>query len=135
VILFDGVCVFCSFWVRFVIGRDGAARFHFVRIQSAQGRKLADELGIAPDAPDTNAVILDGIAFFKSDAALAVASHLHGMRWTRVLRIIPRGLRNRIYDFIARNRYAWFGRDEACLRPTPELMARLLDHVDGADHP
>jgi predicted DCC family thiol-disulfide oxidoreductase YuxK len=126
-ILFDGVCVLCASWTRFIIQRDKAGRFRFISIQSPQGRRLAEMFGIDPDDPQTSAVILDGVAYFKSDAALMVMRHLRGMRWTQALTLVPRGLRNRLYDAIARNRYAWFGRDEACLMPTPELAARLLD--------
>lgn len=134
-ILFDGVCVLCSYWARFVIERDEACRFRFLAVQSPQGRRLAESFGIDPDDPETNVVILGGRAFFKSDAALAVAPHLRGMRWTRVLKLAPRGLRNWLYDRVARNRYALFGRDEACLRPTPELAARLLNRSNLPGEP
>lgn len=87
-------------------------------------------LGIDPDDPETNAVILDGMAYFKSDSALMAARHLRGMRWAGILMLLPRGLRDWLYDRVARNRYAWFGRDEACLLPTPELAARLLDRSE-----
>jgi len=134
-ILFDGVCVLCRFWTRFVIQRDQAGRFRFVSIQSPQGLRLAERLGIDPENPQTNAAILDGVAYFKSDAALMVTQHLRGMRWTRLLTLFPRDLRNRLYDLIARNRYAWFGRDEACLMPTPELAARLIERPEQGGSP
>ena len=72
VILYDGVCVFCSRWIRFVATRDKARRFRFTAIQSAYGTRLAQAFGIDPDDPDTNAVIHGGVAYFKSDAALTV---------------------------------------------------------------
>ncbi len=131
-ILFDGVCILCSSWVRFVVERDEARRFRFMRIQSPQGQRLAEALGIDPHAPETNAVILDGIASFKSDAALQVARHLSGMGWTLPLRAIPRPVRDWLYDRVARNRYALWGRSDSCLRPTPELAARLLDDLEPA---
>ena len=68
VILYDGVCVFCSRWIRFVAARDAAQRFRFTAIQSAYGTRLAQAFGIDPDDPDTNAVIHGGVAYFKSDA-------------------------------------------------------------------
>ena len=71
-ILYDGVCVFCSRWVRFVATRDVARRFRFTAIQSAYGTRLAQAFGIDPDDPDTNAVVHGGVAYFKSDAALTV---------------------------------------------------------------
>jgi predicted DCC family thiol-disulfide oxidoreductase YuxK len=78
VILFDGVCIFCSRWVRFVAARDTTKRFRFTPIQSAYGAKLAQTFGIDPDDPDTNAVVHGGEAFLKSDAALTVLSQLPG---------------------------------------------------------
>jgi len=125
-ILFDGVCLLCSAWVRFVVPRDPGARFRFVAIQDATGRGMAARLGIDAAEPETNAVVLDGRAFFKSDAALAVLRHLHGWRWTAALRAVPRPLRDWLYDRVARNRYRLFGRAEVCMVPTPELSTRFL---------
>ncbi|MGY4499585.1 putative DCC family thiol-disulfide oxidoreductase YuxK [Bradyrhizobium sp. GM24.11] len=87
VILFDGVCIFCSRWVRFVAQCDTAKRFRFTPIQSDYGAKLARTFGIDPNDPDTNAVIHGGEVFMKSDAALTVLSQLPG-RWlgARVVR-------------------------------------------------
>lgn len=125
-ILFDGVCVFCSRWVRFVIARDAAARFRFLPIQSAQGRALAVRLGVNPDAPETNVVVMDGRALMKSDAALSVLGVLKGVRWLGALRHAPRWMRDPLYDLIARNRYAIFGRTEVCMVPGPDERARFL---------
>ena len=125
-ILFDGVCVFCSRWVRFVIGRDPEARFRFLPIQSGQGRDLAARLGVNPDVPETNVVVMDGRALMKSDAALSVLGVLKGVRWLGALRHVPRWMRDPLYDLIARNRYAIFGRTEACMVPGPEERARFL---------
>ena len=85
VILYDGVCVFCSRWIRFVAARDKARRFRFTAIQSGYGTRLAQAFGIDPDDPDTNAVIHGGVAYFKSDAALTVLSNLPGWGWVRAL--------------------------------------------------
>jgi predicted DCC family thiol-disulfide oxidoreductase YuxK len=92
VILYDGVCVFCSRWVRFVAVRDNDRRFRFTAIQSGYGTRLAQAFGIDPDDPDTNAVVHGGVAYFKSDAALTVLSHLPGWGWVRVLRSVPKPL-------------------------------------------
>jgi predicted DCC family thiol-disulfide oxidoreductase YuxK len=126
-ILFDGVCVFCSRWVRFVLARDRARRFRFAAIQSPVGRALAVRHGIDPDAPQTNAVILDGRIFFKSDAALTVLGRLPGLGALAGLRAVPRGLRDPVYDLIAKNRYAVFGRTETCMAPSPEDRARFVE--------
>ncbi len=94
VILYDGVCVFCSRWVRFVARRDTGRRFRFTAIQSPYGTRLAQAFGIDPEDPDTNAVVHGGMAFFKSDAALMVLSNLPGWGWVRALRAIPKPLRD-----------------------------------------
>ncbi|WP_050383572.1 thiol-disulfide oxidoreductase DCC family protein [Bradyrhizobium pachyrhizi] len=127
VILYDGVCIFCSRWVRFVIARDTARRFRFTPIQSGYGTRLAKTFGIDPDDPDTNAVVHGGIAYMKSDAALTVLSHLPGWRWTRTLFAVPKPLRDAVYSLIARNRYKTFGKYETCFVPDADMRARVLE--------
>jgi predicted DCC family thiol-disulfide oxidoreductase YuxK len=104
VILYDGVCVFCSRWVRFVAARDTERRFRFTAIQSGYGTRLARAFGIDPEDPDTNAVIHGGVAYFKSDAALTVLSLLPGWGSVRALRLVPKPLRDAVYNLVARNR-------------------------------
>jgi predicted DCC family thiol-disulfide oxidoreductase YuxK len=113
-ILYDGACVFCSGWVRFIVRRDRAKRFRFTPMQSPYGRQLAETLGIDPDDPDTNAVILDGLALRRSDGALATLALLPGWGWVRTFRLLPRPLRDGLYTLIARNRYRLFGTHETC---------------------
>ncbi len=125
-ILFDGVCVFCSRWVRFVIDRDPERRFRFVPIQSDAGRALAARYGIDPAAPQTNAVMWDGRIFFKSDAALTVLGQLRETRGLAVLKHAPRWLRDPAYDLIARNRYRIFGRTDVCMVPAGEDRDRFI---------
>ena len=125
-ILFDGVCVFCSRWVAFVLKRDTARRFRFTAIQTGPGRELAMRLGIDPDEPQTNAVILNGRAWVKSDAALKVLGVLPATRWLRALRVAPRPFRDFVYDRIARNRYRIFGRTAVCMVPQPVDRDRFL---------
>ena len=127
VILYDGVCVFCSRWVRFVIARDHARRFRFTPIQSAYGTRLARAFGIDPADPDTNAVVHGGSAHLKSDAALTVLSQLPGWGWTRGLFAVPKPLRDAVYSLVARNRYRIFGRYESCFVPDAELRKRVLE--------
>jgi len=127
VILFDGVCVFCSRWVRFVAARDTSRRFRFTAIQSAYGTRLANTFGIDPDDPDTNAVIHGGVAYFKSDAALTVVSHLPGWYWATALFAVPKPLRDAVYDVVARNRYRIFGKYNACFVPDGDLRARVME--------
>jgi predicted DCC family thiol-disulfide oxidoreductase YuxK len=125
-ILFDGVCVFCSSWVQLVIARDRARRFRFSPVQSRYGSALAARLGISIEDPETNAVVFAGRAYFKSDAALEVLSRLPRWSWAGLLKWPPRMVRDGIYDWIARRRYRLFGRTETCMVPTPELTARFV---------
>jgi predicted DCC family thiol-disulfide oxidoreductase YuxK len=127
VILYDGVCVFCSRWVRFVATRDSDRRFRFTAIQSGYGARLAQAFGIDPGDPDTNAVIHGGVAYFKSGAALTVLSNLPGWGWVRVLFAVPKPLRNALYNLVARNRYRIFGKYEACFVPDASLRARVME--------
>jgi predicted DCC family thiol-disulfide oxidoreductase YuxK len=127
VILYDGVCVFCSRWVRFVATRDLNRRFRFTAIQSDYGTRLAQAFGIDPEDPDTNAVIHGGVAYFKSDAALTVLSLLSGWGWARALRAIPKPLRDAVYNLVARNRYRIFGKYEECFIPDASLRARVIE--------
>ena len=127
VILYDGVCVFCSRWVRFIAARDREGRFRFTAIQSPYGTRLARAIGIDPHDPDTNAVIHGGVAYFKSDAALTVLGFLPG--WSRVglLFAVPKPLRDAVYNMVARNRYRIFGKYEACFVPDAEMRDRVME--------
>lgn len=127
VILYDGVCIFCSRWVRFVMARDTARRFRFTPIQSDYGTRLAKAFGIDPDDPHTNAVIHNGVAYLKSDAALTVLGLLPGWSWTRALFAAPKPLRDAVYSLIARNRYKIFGRYETCFIPDADMRARVVE--------
>lgn len=127
VILFDGVCIFCSRWVRFVAKRDTMKRFRFTPIQSDYGAKLARTFGIDPDDPDTNAVVHGGEVFMKSDAALTVLSQLPGGGRVRTLLAVPKPLRDPVYSLIAHNRYRIFGKYDACFVPDADLRARVIE--------
>ena len=127
VILYDGVCVFCSRWIRFVAARDTNRRFRFTAIQSGYGTQLAHAFGINPEDPDTNAVVHGGVAYLKSDGALTVLSNLPGWEWARVLLTVPKPLRDAVYNLVARNRYRIFGRYQTCFVPGAELKARVME--------
>ena len=128
-ILFDGDCVLCSRAAHFVHKRDRAQMFKFVAIQSEYGRALAARFGIDADRPETNAVVLGGMAYFKGDAALAALRVLPGWRWTRIARIAPKPVRDWAYDRIARNRYRLFGRRDRCWAGDPGLSARIVERA------
>ena len=117
----------CSTWFGFVARRDADARFRFTQIQSPYGRSLAARTGIDPEVPETNAVVIAGRAYFRSDAALMVLRTLPG--WSvpaRLMLAVPRSWRDFLYSHVARNRYRLFGRTERCLVPGPELRRHML---------
>lgn len=127
VIVFDGVCVLCSGFMRFVVAHDPDRRFSFVVAQSPLGEALYAHHGLKHDDYDTNLVFLDGVLHQKLDAFLAVMDRL-GWPWRAfgVLRLLPCRARSWLYDRIARNRYAWFGRRSCCLVPDAALRARFI---------
>jgi predicted DCC family thiol-disulfide oxidoreductase YuxK len=127
IILYDGVCVFCSRWIRFIATRDVSRRFRFTAIQSNYGSRLASAFGIDAHDPDTNAVIHGGIAHFKSDGALTVLSLLPGWGWVGALRALPKALRDPVYSLVAKNRYRIFGKYEECFVPDAAFRERVIE--------
>ena len=131
VIFFDGVCNLCNGAVRFIIRRDPDSHFRFSTLQSDYARKFLTEMGYHnfPE-PEMDSIILfkEGHIFVKSDAALNIARHLSGI-WPVLygLRIFPRFLRNLAYNVVAKNRYKWFGRRDACMIPTAEFRSRFVE--------
>jgi predicted DCC family thiol-disulfide oxidoreductase YuxK len=130
-ILFDGECRFCCGAVRWVIPRDARKRFVFASLQSALGRRVLGEAGLAKDAsPEAATLVLraGGRTFVRSEAVLRIA---RGLSWPWpvlwILHGLPVALLDRLYVAFARRRYRWFGRAETCLLPTPELRGRFVD--------
>jgi predicted DCC family thiol-disulfide oxidoreductase YuxK len=131
VILFDGVCNLCNGFVRFVIARDPAGRFTFGALQSEAAQRLLASIQSRPlnaPLPDSILLIEDGHFWMRSDAALRVARGLT-RPWPLVyaLVVVPRALRDWVYDIVARHRYRWFGRQKVCMVPTPALRSRFVD--------
>lgn len=127
IILFDGVCNLCNSTVQRVIKNDKKDIFRFTALQSAVGMVMVTELGI--DTGQTDSIILvEGDAFhIKSTAALKIAKELSGgYPLLYGFMIVPTVIRNWVYDFIAKNRYKWYGRQESCMIPTPELKKKFL---------
>lgn len=128
VILFDGVCHLCAWSVRFVFERDREGLIHFAPLQSDTGRSILRQHGLDENALDSFVFISDGRAWRESDAALRVCEFLKfPWRLLAPLVFLPRFLRDPIYRLIARNRYRWFGKSDACMMPAPELRARFLE--------
>lgn len=114
IILFDGICNLCNFWVDFVIKRDKEKLFRFVSLQSNEGKKLVMNYKIAPKT-DSVILIKNNVAFVESDAAIEIGKMLPiPWKWASVFRIIPQKIRDMIYRWIARNRYRWFGKRKTC---------------------
>lgn len=127
IVLFDGVCNLCEGVVRFVIERDRAAVFRFAPLQSSEGQRLLAEHGLSSLELSTFVLIEGGRHWTRSDAGLHLVRHLRApWSWLALLRWVPRPLRDAVYGFVARNRYRWFGRKEACLVPGPEWRDRFL---------
>ncbi|TGT73829.1 MULTISPECIES: thiol-disulfide oxidoreductase DCC family protein [unclassified Mesorhizobium] len=126
-IVFDGVCVFCSGFVQLILRLDREKRFRFATAQSPLGEALFRRHGLPTDDYDSNLAIIDGAAFTKLDSFVAVMAAL-GWPWraTKALLILPRPLRDWLYDRVARNRYALFGRKDSCEIPSAELRERLI---------
>ncbi len=126
-LLFDGVCHLCDGSVRFIMRHDLEGKIKFAPIQSLLGRELYIQNDLDPAAPSAFLFITPQTAFKASDAALEIARQLGGVwKLALIFKPLPRVLRDAVYFFIARHRYDWFGKEEACMMPTPELRDRMV---------
>ena len=127
IILFDGVCNFCNATVNFILKRDKQEIFRFSPQQSKQGRRLLEQHGKADTALKT-IVFIDGDEWMEGmEAVISITRQLRGYSWlSLLLRIIPRKISNAFYAFIARNRYRWVGKRDACRLPEPGEQQRFL---------
>ncbi len=128
IILFDGVCNLCDSAVQFVIQHDTKDVFRFVALQSVLGQQIIKHIGINTQNIDSIILYEPGIAYYyKSEAALQIARNLGGFfHFGTVFKIIPTTIANQLYDYIAKNRYKWYGKKESCMIPTTELKAKFL---------
>lgn len=127
IILYDGDCAFCSRIVVFVVERDREARFRFAPLQSQVGGRILDAAGIPRDRMDTIVLFDEGTVRTKSTAALAIASRLGGVwRLTAVFRLVPRPVRDIVYDWVARNRLRFLRGADRCVLPAV-LDGRLVE--------
>jgi predicted DCC family thiol-disulfide oxidoreductase YuxK len=127
IILFDGVCNLCNGAVNFVIKRDPGNVFKFAHLQEKQGALLLKTHTIDLQKLDSIVLIENEKVYIKSSAALRIARKMSNL-WPLffVLLIIPKFIRDGVYDFIAKNRYKWFGKKEQCMIPTPGLKEKFL---------
>lgn len=126
-VLFDGVCNLCNASVQFIIDRDPKAQLRFASLQSVLGVSIQKQHGLDPTQLDSILFVQNGKIYQRSDAALQIASYFGGL-WKILgwFRFIPRPLRDLVYNWIAQNRYRWFGKEAACRIPTPALRERFL---------
>ncbi len=128
IVLFDGHCNLCNQAIQFIIRHDVMKRFRFASLQSVYGHQQLKKMGIVTGEPfQTIVLIRDAFFFERSDAALEIVKHLNGL-WPFLynLKVIPRYLRDPIYNIIARYRYIIFGRQKECMIPTDDLVNSFL---------
>ena len=129
IILFDGVCNLCNSAIQFVIKRDKKNLYKFAALQSDAATALLKERGIDTSKIDSIILIDPNTAYYtKSSAALEIGKTFGGgWRLLGVFEWVPGPVRDWVYDLIAKNRYSWFGKQNECMVPTPELKAKFLD--------
>ena len=126
ILIFDGHCTMCNGWVKFVLKHERHGRMLFVARDSATGVALREQTGV-PLEMETMVFVEDGRAWVKSDGTMQALRHLRApWRWLRVLRFIPRPVRDWGYDIVAATRYRIFGRTEACALPSDEVRGRVV---------
>lgn len=126
-LLFDGVCNLCNAYVQWVIKRDKKGLFRFAALQSEVGQAVLQAKGLSGQKMNT-VILVDGDDIFsRSDVALEIVRHL-GLPWSLlyVFKWVPRSIRDTIYDWVAHNRYRWFGQRKECMLPLPEWRERFL---------
>lgn len=130
VVLFDGVCNLCSAWTRFLIKHDPEGRFKLCSIQSVKGQEILVWAGLSPANVNTMVYVQDGRALLRSSAFLGIMKDL-GFPWSLLglFSIVPRGIRDFLYNRVAENRYRLFGRSDQCMMPSPEHRARFIDSI------
>lgn len=127
IILFDGVCNLCNSSINFVIKHDTKNLFKFAALQSEVGQQLISKFNIDTSKTDSIILLDNDKAFVKSTAALRIAKYLNrGYPLLYGFIIVPVFLRNWVYDYIAKNRYKWYGKKDSCMIPTPELKSKFL---------
>jgi predicted DCC family thiol-disulfide oxidoreductase YuxK len=128
IILFDGVCNLCDTAVQFVIRRDNTNHFLFASLQSEEGKKILAENKLPANEMNSFFLVENGKVYDRSTAALKVVRKLKGLsRFLYSFIIVPKFIRDGIYQIISKNRYQWFGKKNECMVPTPELRARFLN--------
>jgi len=128
IILFDGVCNLCNRVVGFVIRRDKKGTIRFAALQSESGQELLQQYHLPAAAMESFIFIEKGKAYSRSSAALKLCRHL-GRLWPLCygFMIVPKFIRDAVYNWVANHRYKWFGVRTECMMPTPEIKAKFLN--------
>ena len=127
ILLFDGVCNLCNASVNFIIDHDAKKQFRFAALQSDFGQAALKKHNIDPQKTDSLVLLIDDKFFVRSAAALRTSTRLSfPLPLLGIFLAIPAILRDPVYNFIARNRYKWFGKSDTCRIPTPELKSRFI---------
>jgi predicted DCC family thiol-disulfide oxidoreductase YuxK len=126
-VLFDGVCNFCNYWVNFAIRHNKKNDLRFTPLQGESAKSILPDYSINPTQLNSVIFVNNGKAYTQSSAALQICRHLNG-GWKLFygFYIIPKFIRDFLYNIIARNRYRWFGRKDQCMVPTGEMRSRFL---------
>ncbi len=127
VVVFDGICNFCSYGVLFILKNDRSGKLQFAPVQSAYGARLLHMHGISSLDPSTFLFVVKGRGFTKSDAAIKISSYLGPWKVLQVCRFLPRKVRDFAYDIVARNRYRLFGKRDTCFIPTAKDRNRFIN--------
>jgi predicted DCC family thiol-disulfide oxidoreductase YuxK len=128
IILFDGVCNLCEASIVYVIKHDKKDIFRFVALQSDLGQRIVKHIGINTNHIDSVILYEPGIAYYyKSSAVVEIAKGLSGIfTWFTLFQILPTVLRDYVYDYVAKNRYKWYGKKQECLVPNKEVVSKFL---------
>ena len=127
VVLFDGVCNFCNAVVNFLIRQDKKKILRFAAMQSETGKKLLTQYQFAPDYLKSFVLIENGKAYIKSTAALKLYNYLPWYwKWIQGFWVVPKPVRDGVYEFISDQRYKWFGKKDRCMLPAPDVRNRFL---------
>lgn len=126
IVLFDGVCNLCDASVQFIISKDKKDKYRFVSLQSELGEKILNHIGVKNNL-DTIILYHPGLAYYiKLNAIIEILNSLYIIPFANFFKLFPNFIKDIFYDFIAQNRYKWFGKKESCLFPTSEIRSKFL---------
>jgi len=127
IVLFDGVCNFCNYWVNFMIKHDKKGLLRFASLQGEYGQKMQSKFNLDKTKLDSVILVSNNKVYFYSDAVIGIGQQLGGIfKLAVILKIIPRSIRDYLYKFVAKNRYRWFGQRDSCMMPSQEVKNKFL---------